>query len=196
MLRKIAAGTGAAIVAAGLAVAPAAAAGLSGPPADRCAEAATCVTVVPAVADFWAVKRKSSGPPSTGTPIPEVPSSPPPIDSGPGGPGPGGAPPPAPSPPAAGPAPAPAPAPDITQVPAPAPIEPVPPPTTAPAEPRRPSEAVRPAAEAPTRLPQTATDSRPLTVAGGGSLIAAGLAWMGGARRRNASGVSRPGRRR
>ncbi|HEV3363451.1 MAG TPA: LPXTG cell wall anchor domain-containing protein, partial [Acidimicrobiia bacterium] len=49
---------------------------------------------------------------------------------------------------------------------------------------RRPSEAVRPPAEAPQRLPQTAADSRPLAVAGGASLVAAGLAWIGGARRR------------
>jgi len=61
---------------------------------------------------------------------------------------------------------------------------PAPPPTSPPAEPRRPAERVLPTDEAPTRLPLTAVDSRPLTVAGGGSLVAAGLAWIGGARRR------------
>ena len=186
MLRKIAAGASAAVVAAGLAVAPAVAAGLPDSPADPCAEAATCVTVVPAVADFSAVKR-NSGPPPVGTPTPEVPSSPP-DDSGPGGPGPG---------PGGGPSPfvpppplesaGPPPAPDITPVPAPPPMEPAPPPTPAPAEPRRPSEAVLPTAETPPRLPQTATNSGPLTVAGGVSLVAAGLAWIAGARRRSAS---------
>ena len=69
----------------------------------------------------------------------------------------------------------------MTPVTAPPPAEPAPT-TTVPAEPRKPSEAVLPKAE-PRRLPQTAADSRPLTVAGGGLLIAAGLAWMGGARR-------------
>lgn len=180
MLRKIAAGAGAAVVAAGLAIAPAAAAGLPGTPADPCAATATCVTAVPAVADFSAVKRRSSGPPPVGTPSPEVPSSPPPDVSGPGG-----APPSAPPPPPE--SAAPPPAPDTTPVPAPPPIGPAPTPTTAPAEPRRPSEAVLPTAEVPTRLPQTAADSRPLAVAGGGSLIVAGLAWIGGARRRRGS---------
>jgi len=178
MLRKIAVGTSAAVVAAALAVAPAAAAGLPGPPGDSCAEVATCVAVASPVAEFSAVKRGAGAPP-VGTPSPEEPTSPPPDHSGPGGP------PSAPPPPleSAGPPPAP----DITPVPAPPPIEPAPTPTTAPAEPRRPSEAVLPTAEAPTRLPQTAADSRPLTVAGGVSLIAAGLAWIGGARRRRAS---------
>ena len=184
MLRKIAAGTSAALVAAALAVAPAAAAGIPGAPDDPCAGTATCVTVAPAVADFSAVKRGRSGPPPVGTPTPEGPSSPPPDDAGPGGPG-GGAPPSAPPLESAGPPPAP----DITPVPPPPPIEPAPTPTTAPAEPRRPSEAVLPTAEAPTRLPQTAADSRPLTAAGGISLMAAGLAWMGGARRRRASAI-------
>lgn len=182
MLRKIAAGASAAVVAAGLAAAPAAATGFPGSPADPCSDVAQterqgpCVTVVP----FSAVKR-NSGPPAVGTPTPEVPSSPPSDGSGPG---PGDtAPPPAsppPSPPleSAGPPPAP----DITPVPAPAPVEPAPTPTPAPAEPRKPSEAVLPTAEP--RLPQTATDTRPLTVAGGCSLIAAGFAWIGGARRR------------
>ena len=180
MLRKIAAGTSAAVVAAALAVAPAAGAGLPGTPDDPCAGTATCVT---AGADFSAVKRKSSGPPPTGTPVPEVPSNPPPDGSGAGGPGPGGGASPA-APPLerAGPPSAP----DITPAPPPPP-EPAPTPTTAPAEPGRPSEAILPTAEAPTRLPQTAADSRPLTVVGGGSLIAAGLAWIGGARRRRVS---------
>jgi LPXTG-motif cell wall-anchored protein len=182
MLRKIAAGTSAAVVAAALAVAPAAAAEPPRLSADPCAETATCVTVVPAVADFSAVKRRSSGPPPVGTPTPEVPSSPPPDLSGPG---PGGAPPSAPPPPPA--SAAPPPAPEIIPPPAPPLIEPAPTPTTSPAEPRRPSEVVLPTAEVPTRLPQTAADSRPLTVVGGASLIAAGLAWIGGARRRSAS---------
>ena len=179
MLRKIAAGTGAAIVAAGLAAAPAAATELSGSPADACSEVTSCLTVAPAIGDFSSVRRKSSEPPSVGNPVPEEPSSPPPGDSGPGGPGPGDSGPPPTAPPleTAGP---PA-APDFTPVTAP---EVIPTPTSAPAEPRRPSEAILPTAETPPRLPQTAADSRPLTVAGGGSLVAAGLAWIGGARRR------------
>ena len=183
MLRKIAAGTSAAVVAAALAVAPAAAAGLPRPPADPCAEAADCVAVAPAVAEFSTVKRGSGAPP-VGTPTPEEPTSTPPDDSGPAGPGPGGAPPSIPPPPleSAGPPPVP----EIRPAPAP-PIEPAPTPTTAPAEPRRPSEAVLPTSEVPTRLPQTAAESRLLTVAGGVSLIAAGLAWIGGARRRRSS---------
>ena len=181
MLRKIAAGASAAVVAAALAAAPAAATGFPGSPADACSDVAQteqqgpCVTVVP----FSAVKRNGSGPPPVGTPIPEEPTSPPP-----GGSGPGDAPPPPASPPPAPPleSAGPPPAPDITPVPPPAPIEPAPTPRSAPAEPRKPSEAVLPTAEP--RLPQTAVDSAPLTVAGGGSLIAAGLAWIGGARRR------------
>jgi LPXTG-motif cell wall-anchored protein len=207
MLRKIAAGTSAAVVAAGLAAAPAAATELSGPPADSCTDVGagqtgpdplapgfvfgpladvphlmatdrSCVTVTPAVADFSSVRRKSSAPPPVGNPAPEEPSSPPPDEPGPGGPGPGDSVPRSTVPPleTAGP---PA-APEFTPVTGP---EAVPTPTPAPAEPRRPNEAVLPRAETP-RLPQTAADTRPLTVAGGGSLVAAGLAWIGGARRR------------
>jgi LPXTG-motif cell wall-anchored protein len=191
MLRNIAVGASAAVIAACLAAAPVAATGLPGAPATVSSGgdpryppvcAAPCVTVAPSVADFSAVRRNSPAPPPVATPGPEAPSNPPPDDAGPGGPGPGpgDSAPPAAAPPAEPPTP-PA-APDFTPVTAPPPAEPVPTPTSAPAEPREPSEAVLPRAEP--RLPQTAADSRPLMVVGGASLIAAGLAWMGGARRR------------
>jgi LPXTG-motif cell wall-anchored protein len=61
-------------------------------------------------------------------------------------------------------------------------------PARAPPAPPAPRESGREAnnvlPEAQPRLPQTAADTRPLATAGGGSLIAAGLAWIGGARRR------------
>ena len=189
MLRKIVVGTSAAVVAVGLAAAPALATGPPGSPAP-CSETARteqCLTVASTVAGFSSARRNSSAPPPVGTPVPEepsspppdVPSSPPPGDSGPGSPGPGDSGPPAPAPPieTAGP---PA-APEFTPA-APLPVEPSPAPTRAPNESGKPSETVLPTTEP--RLPKTAVDSRPLTVAGGGSLVAAGLAWIGGARRR------------
>lgn len=179
MLRKIAAGTSAALIAIGLAAAPAVATGLTAVPGAVASEDPQSP-----LPDTSAARRKSSGPPPVGSPAPEVPSSPPRDDSGPGGPGPGDSgPPPSSVPPVetAGP---PA-SPDFAPTPAP-PEEPPPPPP--PAEPRKAAEHVLPTAKAPTRLPLTAVDSRPLTVAGGASLIAAGLAWIGGARRRRPAG--------
>jgi hypothetical protein len=230
MLRKIAAGTSAAVVAAGLAAAPAAASGLPASPSavssgedprnpPACGGAAqaeqngldphktsgflfgpladvpyllsgdrSCFTAASAAADTSPARRKGSAPPPVGAPVPEEPSSPPPDDSGAGAPGPGDSgPPPSAAPPAA---------PDFTP-PAPPPVAPGPTPTSAPAEFGGPSEsvlpAVRPPAEAPPRLPLTAVDTRPLTVAGGGSLVAAGLAWIGGARRRRKRPAGPPG---
>jgi len=196
MLRKIAVGTSAAVVAVGLAAGPALAAEPPGSPAPCSGTARTqlCSTDASPVADIFTARRNTSPPPPVGTPVPEEPSSPPPDvpsspapevpssppgDSGPDAPGPGGSGPPAPAPPieTAGP---PA-APEFTPAP-PAPTEPTPTPTRAPNESGKPSETVLPTAEP--RLPKTAVDSRPLTVAGGGSLVAAGLAWIGGARRR------------
>jgi LPXTG-motif cell wall-anchored protein len=131
----------------------------------------------PAFADpaVSSAHRRTSKPPAD-TPVPEVP---PPADSGPGGPGPidSGPPPPA-SPPSAPPAP-----PELPPIETPPP--PAPTSTSAPQESGRQADNVLPAVQPPEQLPQTAAETRPLTIAGGGSLIAAGLAWMGGARRRN-----------
>jgi len=213
MLRKIAAGTSAAVVAAGLAAAPAVAAGLPSSPGDVCGDATTeqtsvegrttqafvfgpladvphlrsagpsCVTVTPVVTDFSDARRRSGSPPPVGTPAPEAPGSPPPPDSTPEAPPVDSGPPPSAGPPVETAVP---PADTASPLP-PAPVEPGPPP--APRAPLGgPGESVlpetRPPARAPSRLPQTASETRPLTVAGGGSLIAAGLAWIGGARRR------------
>jgi LPXTG-motif cell wall-anchored protein len=208
MFRKIAAGTSAAVVAAGLAAAPAVAAGLPAPgdcvdvaptetagvdqptsegfvfgplaevPHFLTAERSCFVASAPAAdPDLSAAHRRNSGPPPVKTPIPDVPtdvsppadtSGPPPVDSGP--------------PPAAPPAPPPvAPEAPPVETPAPAPPE-APPAPPAPRESGREANSVLP--EAQPRLPQTAADTRPLTAAGGSSLIAAGLAWIGGARRR------------
>jgi hypothetical protein len=228
MLRRIAAGTSAAVVAAGLAAGPAVASGLPAA-GDSCADLAqteqhgldlqatpgfvfgpladvphllsgdrACFTVAASAADATPARRRSSGPPPVGIPVPEEPSSRPPEDSGRGEPGPGDSgPPPSAAPPVetAGP---PA-APDLTPPAAPPPVAPEPTPTSSPT----PSESVLPTAEAPPRLPLTASDTRPLTVAGGASLVAAGLAWIGGARRRRKraadqgpQGTSRRGRPR
>jgi LPXTG-motif cell wall-anchored protein len=226
MLRKIAAGTSAAVVAAGLAAAPAVAAGLPASPgaalpggdprAPRCGDAAqteqnafegpathgfvfgpladvphllssdrSCFTVASEVADVSGARRHSASPPPVGTPVPEVPSSPP-GDSGPGAPGPGDSGPASASPPADTDTPSLPASPDFTPTTAPAAVAPSPPPPRgklgAPGESLLPS--AQPPPEAAPRLPQTASDTRPLTVAGGGSLIAAGLAWIGSARRR------------
>jgi len=214
MLRKIAAGTSAAVVVAGLAAAPAAA-GLPASSGDVCGDAAqteqntverratqgfvfgpladvphlqsagpSCEIVTPVVTDFSGARRSAS-PPPVGTPAPEVPGgpgadSPPeaptPVDSGPL---------PSASPPAdaAGPpVDTSSPPPDVT-APAPPPVAPAPrAPSGGPGESVLPE--TQPPAGAPSRLPQTASDTGPLTVAGGGSLMAAGLAWIGGARRR------------
>jgi LPXTG-motif cell wall-anchored protein len=175
MLRKIAAGTGAAVVAACLAAAPAVAAGLPASVGDVCA-APSCVPVTPVVTDFSGARRNAS--PPVGTPVPEEPSGPPPNVSVPESPPPVDSVP----PPSAGTAsPPPAPEPTTAQVapsPPPAPRAPL----GGPGETVLPE--AQPPARAPSRLPQTASDTRPLTVAGGGSLIGAGLAWIGGARRR------------
>lgn len=203
MLRKIAVGTSAAVVAVGLAAAPALAAVLprSAPTCGEAAQTEQCLTVASPVADISSARRNSSAPPPVGTPVPEGPSSPPPEgpgspppevpssppsgNSGPEVPGPDGSGPPAPAPPVetAGPPAAP------EFIPAPSPVE-TPAPTRAPDETRKPSETVLPTTEP--RLPQTAVDSRPLTVAGGVSLVAAGLAWIGGARRRGKREGRRP----
>ena len=180
MLRRIAAGTSAALIAVGLAVAPARATGL--PPATSAVSSGSVLRGP--LPDISAAHRNSSTPPTVGTPIPETPNSPPSDESGPGGPGPGDSGPPSPSaPPVDSPPP---PSPEVTPPPAP-PAPPAealaPTPPTPPAAPRGPSgKSVLPTAEP--RLPQTAAESQPLTVAGGASLIAAGLAWIGGARRR------------
>ncbi|MCA1843486.1 MAG: LPXTG cell wall anchor domain-containing protein [Actinobacteria bacterium] len=221
MLRKLAAGTSAAVVAAGLAAAPAVAAGLSASPGDVCSDSATqteqngvdqtttqgfvfgpladvphlqsagpsCVTVAPAVADFSSAHRHSASPPPPGTPVPEVPSSAPPVESpGPEAPGPGESVPPAPAGP---PADTSSPPSDTASPPAPPELTPSPVAPSPPPAPRSdfggPGESVLPSTQPPAeaaRLPQTASETRPLTAAGGGSLIAAGLAWIGGARRR------------
>ena len=215
MLRKIAAGTSAAVVAAGLAAAPAVAAGIPASPGEVCGDATpteqasiegrttqgfvfgpladvlhlrsagpSCATVTPVVTDFSDARRRSASPPPVGTPTPEAPSSPPPDDSAPEAPAPVDSGP----PPSAGP-------PVETAVPAAdtsSPLPPVPVEAGPPPAPRAalggPGESVLPETQppprAPSRLPQTAGETRPLTVAGGGSLIAAGLAWIGGARRR------------
>jgi LPXTG-motif cell wall-anchored protein len=213
MLRKIAAGTSAAVVAAGLAAAPAVASGLPASPGDSCGDVTqtehtsldqqstrgfvfgpladvphllsgdrTCFTVASEVADMSGARRHSAAPPPVGTPVPEVPASPPPGDSGPGAPGPGDSAP----PPSADSSSLPAP-PDFTPVMAPPLAEAGPPPSPR-AELGGPGESVLPSVQPPRqtapRLPQTASDTRPLTVAGGGSLFAAGLAWIAGARRR------------
>jgi len=223
MLRKIAAGTSAAVVAAGLAAVAAGLSASSGaalpgrdPRTPQCSDAApseqstfgrpiahgfvfgplaevphrqsqgpSCGTVNSVVTDFSGAHRSAS-PPPVGTPVPEAPSSPPPDISGPETPGPGESPPPAPSGPPADTSSPPSP-PVVTPTPAPAPVAPSPPPalrapTGGPGENVLPQS--QPPTRAPARLPQTAGDTRPLTVAGGGSLIAAGLAWIGGASRR------------
>ena len=182
MLRRFAAGTSAALVAVGLAVAPAWANGL--PPATSAVSSGSALRGP--LPDISAANRNSSTPPTVGTPIPETPSSPPSDESGPGGPGPGDSGPPSPSAPPVDSSTPPL-SPDVTAPPAPPapPVEaPAPTPPAPPAAPRGPSgESVLPIAEKP-HLPQTAAESQPLTVAGGVSLIAAGLAWIGGARRR------------
>ena len=176
MLRRFAAGTSAALVAVGLAIAPAWANGL--PPATSAVSSESDLSGP--LADISAAHRNSSSPPTAGTPIPESPSSPPSDEPGPGDSGP-----PAPPAPPVDTAPPP-PSPDVTPPPAPPalPAEaPVPAPPSPPTASRGPSgDSVLPKAEP--RLPQTAAESQPLTVAGGASLIAAGLAWIGGARRR------------
>ena len=167
MLRKIAAGTSAAVVAAGLAAAPGVAAGIPAPPGDVCGDP-SCVSVV---TDFSGARRRNSSPP-VGTPTPEAPSSPP-QDSAPEAP-----------PPASPPVETAGPPADTSSPLPPAPVESGPPP--APRALGGPGESVLPETQPPSppRLPQTASETRPLTAAGGGSLIAAGLAWIGGARRR------------
>ena len=184
MLRRFAAGTSAALVAVGFAVAPAWANGL---PAATSAVSSESDLPSP-LADISAAHRNTS-PPTVGTPIPETPNSPPSDESGPGGPGPGDSGPPSPSGPPVDSS-SPPPSPDVTPPPGPPVEAPAPTPPAPQAAPRGPSgENVLPTAEKP-HLPQTAAESQPLTVAGGASLIAAGLAWIGGARRRRTAADS------
>lgn len=168
MLRKLAAATGAALFAVGLNAAPS--------PGTETPAAGTDVPVELFVAN----RGRGSDRPPAATP-PEIPGSPPPGEH--------------PNPP---PVEAPPPSPPPALPPAPPPVETGPTPTTAPAEFVGPVETVRPSLrvpeDAPTRLPQTGRGSRPLTAAGGGSLLAAGLAVIGGARHRRRA--SRPVRRR
>jgi LPXTG-motif cell wall-anchored protein len=214
MLRKIAAGTSAAVVAAGLAAAPAVASELPASSGDSCGDVTrtgqngldqqakpgflfgpladvphllsgdrACFTVAPTVADISSARRNSSAPPPVGSPVPEVPTSPPPDDSGPPGPGPDDSGPPPSTDTSSPPAP-----PEFTPMMAPPPAAPAPTTKSWPAVFGGPAETVLPAAQPPSeaapRLPQTANETRPITVAGGASLFAAGLAWIGGARRR------------
>src|SRR5438067_2995205 len=77
-----------------------------------------------------------------------------------------------------------------TSAPPPAPAGPAP--TSSPAELAGPAESGRvpaggPGEEAPPRLPRTGPEARPLAAVGGANLIAAGLALIGGARRRRPS---------
>jgi hypothetical protein len=196
MLRKLAAGTSAAVVAAGLAAAPAMASRLPkpgdtcdkgfvfGPPADvpqRLSSDRSCATVAP----HPAPPDDTPHPPSTiaeaAPPAPSLPSggtgeSP----EAPGGPG------------ASGGGPGRRPSGDASTDDAPTLSPPEvptgPAPTAAPADLAGPAETTRtpngrPEAS-PAPLPVTGHDARPLAAAGGVNLVAAGLAFIGGARRR------------
>jgi LPXTG-motif cell wall-anchored protein len=214
MLRKIAAGTSAAVVAAGLAAAPAVASALPASAGDSCGDVTqtelngldqqampgflfgpladvphllfgdrACFTVASTVADMSSARRNSSAPPPVGTPVPIVPTSSPPEDSGQPGPGPDDS-----GPPPSTDTSSPPGSPEFTPMMAQPPAAPAPTATSWPAEFGKPAETVLPAAQPPSeaapRLPQTGNETRPLTAAGGASLFAAGLAWIGGARRR------------
>lgn len=102
-----------------------------------------------------------------------------------------------PGPDLSGPPPA-APPPTPPPLPSPPPVSPGPTLPSHPADDVGPDETVRlPAGrpeDAPVRLPQTGSGTRPLTATGGASLLAAGLAVIAGARQR--SRISQPVRRR
>lgn len=177
MLRKLVAVTGAVVLAVGLATASAVASEVPELSVANRGHGAKPPPLAPTPPDI----------PSPDTPDSPPPDSPglPPDDSGPGGPPADSGPPPPAMPPAA-------PPPDVpTESPPPAPV-------AAPDE-VRPVENVRlPAGfseEAPTRLPQTGSGSRPLTATGGVSLLGAGLAVIAGARQKRRA-ASRPGPRR
>jgi LPXTG-motif cell wall-anchored protein len=244
MLRKLAAGTSAAVVAAGLAAAPAMAARLPGQADESCGDVAqtgpitpagfvfgpfadvpqlasadrTCLPAaappaspappadgsVPPLPDLSSAHRHDSAPPPTGVPVPGgsdsgnpgLPGVPPPdtpdtpgSPEAPGGPEEPSAPPSAAVPPPITPQ---GPAPDTTPL-APQPTAPAGP-TPTMSSPPSPGEFVGPAETAtnPPRsaagapgLPQTGGDTRPLAAAGGFNLLAAGIAVIAGARRRN-----------
>jgi len=173
---------------------------LFGPPADvpqRLASNRVCFTVAPPVSPPTTRPGGPTGPEST---PPTTRPSAPPEGSGPGGPGlppsggsgPGGPGSPGPGlPPGGG-----------GRVPSADTSVTVPPALTPPAAPAPPAAFTAPAAsvrapagapeEATPALPSTGRDDRPLTAAGGGSLFAAGLALIGGARHRRRQRLSRP----
>lgn len=170
MLRKLAAASGAVLIAVTLAAAPA----LASAP------------------ELLVANRGHGSPPTTGvtlppdtplSPPPTTPESPPPdvpsLPPGDSGPPPGDSgPPPSAFPPAP-------PPPEVRTEPPP----PAPTPTTAPPEKVAPVVPPRSPAgspdEAPKQLPQTGTGTRPLTTVGGTTLLGAGLAVFAGARRRS-----------
>jgi hypothetical protein len=165
---------------------------LFGPPADvpqRLASNRVCFTVAPPAARPPAPRpagpaappaAPAGGGPGSATPPTTQPSVPPEAP-GPGSPGPG-------LPPGGG---GRVPSAD-TSVAVPPPLSPppapAPSPSPGPAASARPAERVRTPAGAPEELtpnlPRTGRDDRPLAVAGGANLIAAGLALIGGARHR------------
>ncbi len=171
-----------------------------GPLADvpqRLASNRVCFTVAPpAKAPSPGPGGPAGGVPPVGRPIPgrpggygssggelppELPPYGPPGGPGGGGPGPSGAPP-------SGEAPGPPGSTDVTPMLSPPPVSTGPAPMSSPADLAGPAEtALVPAGspgESAPLLPRTGGDARPLAAAGGLNLIAAGLALIGGARRR------------